>query len=135
MTYYFAKTLHTPFDAAVDRVTEALKREGFGVLTHIDIQATLKEKLGVKFPRYTILGACNPALAHKALLVENNIGTMLPCNVIVRDSGDGRCEVAAVDPVSSMQAVGNQELASVASTVQEKLARVIQSLEPSEKAA
>lgn len=128
MTYYFAKTLTTPFDKAVDSVTAALKDEGFGVLTSIDVQATLKEKLDAEFPRYMILGACSPTLAHKALLAENKIGTMLPCNVIVRDDGDGKTEVAAVDPVSSMQAVGNPALAEVASTVQEKLTRVIHSL-------
>lgn len=128
MTYYFAKTLTTPFDKAVGSVTAALKDEGFGVLTSIDVQATLKEKLDAEFPRYMILGACSPTLAHKALLAENKIGTMLPCNVIVRDDGDGKTEVAAVDPVSSMQAVGNPALAEVASTVQEKLTRVIHSL-------
>ncbi len=128
MTYYFAKTLDIPFDGAVDEVITALKDEGFGVLTTIDIQATLKKKLGVEFPRYVILGACNPTLAFDALQVENNIGTMLPCNVIVRDNGEGRTEVAAVDPVSSMQAVDNPKLANVAATVQAKLASVINSL-------
>ena len=128
MTYYFAKTLDIPFDGAVDEVITALKDEGFGVLTTIDIQATLKKKLGVEFPRYVILGACNPTLAFDALQVENNIGTMLPCNVIVRDNGEGRTEVAAVDPMSSMQAVDNPKLANVAATVQAKLASVINSL-------
>ena len=128
MTYYFAKTLDIPFDGAVDEVITALKDEGFGVLTTIDIQATLKKKLGVEFPRYVILGACNPTLAFDALQVENKIGTMLPCNVIVRDNGEGRTEVAAVDPVSSMQAVDNPKLANVAATVQAKLANVINSL-------
>ncbi len=128
MTYYFAKTLDIPFDDAVDEVITALKGEGFGVLTTIDIQATLKKKLGVEFPRYVILGACNPTLAFDALQVENKIGTMLPCNVIVRDNGEGRTEVAAVDPVSSMQAVDNPKLANVAATVQAKLASVINSL-------
>ena len=128
MTYYFAKTLDIPFDDAVDQVITALKGEGFGVLTTIDTQETLKKKLGVEFPRYVILGACNPTLAFDALQVENKIGTMLPCNVIVRDNGEGRTEVAAVDPVSSMQAVDNPELANVAATVQAKLASVINSL-------
>ena len=100
MTYYFAKTLDIPFDDAVDKVITALKGEGFGVLTTIDIQETLKKKLDVEFPRYVILGACNPTLALEALTVENKIGTMLPCNVIVRDDGEGRTEVAAVNPVS-----------------------------------
>ena len=128
MTYYFAKTLDSPFDDVVDDVITTLKDEGFGVLTTIDIQETLKKKLGVEFPRYVILGACNPTLALEALQVENKIGTMLPCNVIVRDNGDGKTEVAAVDPVSSMQAVDNPKLANVAATVQAKLASVINSL-------
>ena len=128
MTYYFAKTLDIPFDDAVDEVITALKGEGFGVLTTIDIQKTLEKKLGVELPRYVILGACNPALALEALRIENKIGTMLPCNVIVRDNGDGKTEVAAVDPVSSMQAVDNPKLANMAATVQAKLARVINSL-------
>ena len=128
MTYYFAKTLNIPFDDAADEVTTALKGEGFGVLTSIDIQKTLKKKLGVELSRYVILGACNPTLALEALRIENKIGTMLPCNVIVRDNGDGKTEVAAVDPVSSMQAVDNPKLANMAATVQAKLARVINSL-------
>lgn len=128
MTYYFASTIDTPFDDAVAEVIAALESEGFGVLTTIDIQKTLKKKLDVEFPRYTILGACNPTLAHKALQAENKIGTMLPCNVIVRDNGDGRTEVAAVDPVSSMQAVQNPGLANIATAVQEKLERAIESL-------
>ena len=128
MTYYFSKTLDSPFDDAVDEVITALKGEGFGVVTTIDIQATLKKKLDVEYPRYVILGACNPTLAFDALQVENKIGTMLPCNVIVRDNGEGHTEVAAVDPVSSMQAVDNPKLANVAATVQAKLASVINSL-------
>jgi len=128
MTYYFAKTLERPFDDAVDEVVTALKAEGFGVLTTIDIQETLKKKLSVEFPRYVILGACNPTLALEALRTENKIGTMLPCNVIVRDTGTGGTEVAAVDPVSSMQAVGNPKLANIATTVQAKLESVINSL-------
>lgn len=128
MTYYFAKTLNAPFDDVVDRVTATLKDAGFGVLTTIDVQATLKEKIGVDFPRYRILGACNPKLAHQALQAENKIGTMLPCNVIVRDAGDGKVEVAAVDPVSSMQAVDNSALGQVATSVQQKLKNVIESL-------
>ena len=128
MTYYFAKTLDIPFDDAVDKTIAALKSEGFGVLTTIDIRETLKKKLDVEFPRYVILGACNPTLALEALTVENKIGTMLPCNVIVRDDGEGGTEVAAVDPVSSMQAVGNPKLADVAATVKAKLESVIASL-------
>lgn len=133
MTYYFATTIDTPFDDAIDKVTKALNDEGFGVLTTIDVQATLKKKIGVEFPRYTILGACSPALAHQALQAENKIGTMLPCNVIVRDNGDGMTEIAAVDPVSSMQAVQNPALDTVASTVRKKLRSVINSLQAPEK--
>ncbi|ANO53213.1 DUF302 domain-containing protein [Woeseia oceani] len=129
MSYYFAKTLSAPFDDVVDRVIASLKAEGFGVLTTIDVQATLKEKLGVEFPRYLILGACNPTLAHQALQAESKIGTMLPCNVIVRDDGDGKTEVAAVDPVSSMQAVKNPALEPVAAAVRQKLNQVVQSLQ------
>ena len=128
MNYYFAETLDAPFDDIVDKVIKALKDEGFGVLTTIDVQSTLKEKLGVEFPRYRILGACNPTMAHKALQAENKIGTMLPCNVIVRDAGEGKTEVAAVDPVSSMQAVQNPALKDIASAVQQQLERVVRSL-------
>jgi uncharacterized protein (DUF302 family) len=128
VNYFFSKILDIPFDEAVDRAVDALKEEQFGVLTTIDVSATMKKKLDIEFPRYTILGACNPALAHQALQLENKIGTMLPCNVIVRDNGDGRTEVAAVDPVASMQAIENPELANVAATVQAKLSNVIKSL-------
>lgn len=128
MTYYFSTTLNVAFDAAVDTVTAALKSEGFGILTTIDVQETLKKKLNVDMPRYLILGACNPAMAYEALQVESMIGTMLPCNVIVRDLGEGKSEIAAVDPVSSMQAVGNPKLAKVATAVREKLENVIKSL-------
>ena len=127
MSYYFAKTLSVPFDQAVDAAISCLEAEGFGVLTTIDVQETLKRKLDVDFPRYTILGACNPTLAHQALVAENKIGTMLPCNVIVRDAGD-QTEVAAVDPVRSMQAVDNPALPRIATDVQTKLARVIEAL-------
>lgn len=128
MSYYFAKTLNIPFDTALEEVTAALKAEGFGVLTTIDVKETLKNKLDVEFPRYVILGACNPTMAHQALQAENKIGTMLPCNVIVRDTGEGNTEVAAIDPAKSMQAVDNPKLAGIATTVQAKLARVIDSL-------
>lgn len=125
MSYYFAKTLPVPFDAAVQLVVDALKQEGFGVLTDIDVQSTLKAKIGVDFRRYRILGACNPASAHRALEVEDKIGTMLPCNVIVQETADGQTEVAAVDPVASMQGVGNAQLAPIAEEVQAKLKNVI----------
>lgn len=129
MSYYFARTLKMPFDQALDVVVERLKDEGFGVLTTIDVQETLKRKLDVEFPRYTILGACNPAMAHRALQAEAKIGTMLPCNVIVRDIGDDTTEIAAVDPVASMQSVSNPALAGIAANVQEKLARVVRTLD------
>src|SRR3989337_1970526 len=128
MSYHFSKKLVVPFDQAVARVTDALKREGFGVLTDIDVSATMKAKLGEDFRPYRILGACNPQLAHRALLLEDKIGTMLPCNVIVQRHADGRVEVSAVDPVASMQAIRNPRLTEVASEVQAKLKRVIEGL-------
>ena len=129
MTYYFAKTLSgKSFDDAVAQVTEALKEQGFGVLTEIDVKATLKAKLGEEFRDYRILGACNPSLAHKALETEDKIGTMLPCNVILQSTEDGGVEVAAVDPAASMQAVENPELEAVAETVRDRLKQVIDAL-------
>ena len=117
-----------PFEAAIGRVSEALKEKGFGILTEIDVQQTLKKKLDVDFRPYRILGACNPPLAYQALQAEDKIGTMLPCNVIVQDAGDGMVEVSAVDPVASMAAIHNPNLAAVAATVQAKLREVIDSL-------
>lgn len=128
MTYYFSKTLETSFDEAVSGATEALKREGFGVLTAIDVQEALKRKLGVDFRRYQILGACNPSMAYQALQAEDKIGTMLPCNVIVQETGTGTAEVSAVDPVASMQAIDNPKLRAVAETVRGQLRRVVESL-------
>lgn len=128
MSYYFSKTLAVPFDEAVVRVTAELKKDGFGVLTDIDVKKTLNEKLGVDFRKYRILGACNPSFAHKALLAEDKIGTMLPCNVIVQELADGLVEVAAIDPVASMQAVGNPALEPVGLEVRAKLKRVIDCL-------
>lgn len=129
MTYYMSKTVDLLFDDAIEAVQAALKDEGFGVLTEIDVAATMKKKLDLDYPAYRILGACNPPFAHKALSLENKIGTMLPCNVIVRDQGDGTIEVAAVDPAASMKAVENEELAAVAGEVRAKLQRVIDSLD------
>lgn len=128
MSYYFAKTLPMPFDQAVARTIEALKAEQFGLVSEIDIAATLKAKIGVDFHPYRILGACNPRLAHQALSAEDKIGTMLPCNVIVQELAPGRTEVAAVDPVASMQAVRNPGLAAVAEAVRARLKTVIDSL-------
>mgnify|MGYP003627932980 CR=1 FL=1 len=128
-TYYFAKTLkNMSFDDAVERVTEVLKAEGFGILTDIDVQATMKKKLDLDFRRYRILGACNPPLAHQALEAEDKIGTMLPCNVIVQQHSEGVIEVAAIDPVASMASVGNPALAKLASAVRDKLSAVVDAL-------
>jgi uncharacterized protein (DUF302 family) len=128
MGYHFTKRLDVPFDQAVSRVTEALKREGFGVLTDIDVKATMKAKLGEEFRPYRILGACNPQLAHRALMLEDKIGTMLPCDVIVQQHAGGAIEVSAVDPVASMQAIGSPGLAEVAKEVQARLKRVVEGL-------
>ena len=127
MNYHFSKTLDVPFDQAVARVTEALKREGFCVLTDIDVSVTMKTKLGEDFRPYRILGACSPQLAHRALQLEDKIGTMLPCNVIVQQHGAGSVEVSAVDP-ASMQAIRNPGLAEVANEVQAKLKKVVEGL-------
>jgi uncharacterized protein (DUF302 family) len=128
MSYYLGKILPIDFNEAVTRTMDALKKEGFGVLTEIDVKETLKRKIGVDFPSYRILGACNPALAYEALKLENKVGTMLPCNVVVRDAGNGQTEVAAVDPVASMQAIDNPELKRAAEQVRAKLERVIAEL-------
>ena len=128
MSYYFAKTLPLPFDDAITRTTEVLKKEGFGILTEIDVRATLKKKIDVDFPSYKIFGACNPALAYEALKLENKVGTMLPCNVVVRDVGNGQTEVAAINPVASMQAIDNPELKRAAEQVGAKLEKVIAEL-------
>lgn len=128
MQYYFSKTLEIPFDEAVARVTEELKKEGFGILTDIDVQKTLKTKLDVDFNKYRILGACNPTFAYKALQAESKIGTMLPCNVIVHETHSGKVDVSAIDPIASMQAVQNPGLRDIADQVQAKLKKVIESL-------
>jgi len=129
MDYYFSKTLtDTTFDKAVKRITQTLKEEGFGILTEIDIKATLKKKLDVDFPNYKILGACSPSFAYKALQAEDKIGTMLPCNVIVREAREGLIEVAAIDPVVSMMGVGNEALAGIADEVRSKLRKAVENL-------
>ena len=128
MKYYFNKTLDISFDEAIERVTEELKKEGFGILTDIDVQNTLKKKLDVSFRKYRILGACNPQFAYKALQNESRIGTMLPCNVIVQETEAGDVEVSAIDPISSMQAVQNPALEGIANQVQAKLKSVVDSL-------
>ena len=125
MAYYFNTTVPGPFDEAVARTVAALKEEAFGIITEIDVQKTLHEKIGVAFRKYRILGACNPKLAHQALQLEDKIGTMLPCNVVVQELPDGRIEVAAIDPVASMQAIDNPRLKEAAAEVGDKLKRVI----------
>jgi len=127
MKYYFSKTINHTFDEAIEQVTANLQEEGFGVLTEIDVKATLKKKIDVDFKPYKILGACNPAFAHKALSQEDKIGSMLPCNVIVIQQQDG-IEVAAIDPAASMLAVENPALGEIATEVRAKLQRVIENL-------
>jgi uncharacterized protein (DUF302 family) len=129
MSYYFSKKIEGTFDEVYDKTVESLKKEGFGVLTEIDVKATLKKKLDVDFRRYQILGACNPNFAYKALQAEDKIGTMLPCSVIVQEMEEGIIEVAAIDPMASMQAVHNPDLGSIADQVQEKLRNVVNSIE------
>tara|TARA_R110000824_G_scaffold48565_3_gene137089 strand:- start:707 stop:1147 length:441 start_codon:yes stop_codon:yes gene_type:complete len=128
MSYYMAVKLKTSFDEAIERTEAALNTEGFGVLTRVDVQETLKAKINVDFRPYTILGACNPALAHEALQLEDKVGTMLPCNLVVQQKGDGEVEVAAINPVASMQAIDNPQLKKAAAAVRDKLSRVIDSL-------
>ena len=128
MSYAFSKTVDDSFDDAVERVTERLAEEGFGVLTTIDVSSTLKKKLDVDFQRYTILGACNPKYAYKALQAEDKIGVMLPCNVIVQQKDGEKVEVSAVDPLASMQSVDNPSLGEIATEVKQKLQSVIEGL-------
>lgn len=129
MNYYHSKLLrNVTFDEAIEKVTEALKEEGFGILTEIDIKATLKKKLNVDFYNYKILGACNPPFAYKALQAEDKIGTMLPCNVIVQEKVAGLVEVSAVDPVASMQVIDNKDLQDIATEIRDRLQKVIEGL-------
>lgn len=128
MSYYFAKMLSVPFEEAVQRATEALKREGFGIITEIDVRDTLKKKINVDFRNYRILGACNPALAYEVLQLEDKVGTMLPCNVVIQETAEGGTEVAAIDPVASMQAINNPRLKQAAEQVQAKLRKVVETL-------
>jgi uncharacterized protein (DUF302 family) len=128
MSYHFSKTVSLPFEEAIERTKAVLKENGFGVLTEIDIQSTLKEKIGVDFRKYRILGACNPGYAHKALSSEGHIGLMLPCNVVVQEHENGSVEVSAIDPVASMQAVHNEALHDVAGSVQALLKKAIETV-------
>jgi uncharacterized protein (DUF302 family) len=126
--YYFSKTITGNFDEAIQKTNAALQSEGFGILTEIDIKATLKKKLDIDFYNYKILGACNPSFAYKALQAEDKIGTMLPCNVIVQEKTAGQIEISAVDPSASMQAIDNKTLKDIAGEVREKLKNVIAKL-------
>jgi uncharacterized protein (DUF302 family) len=128
MKYYFEKTVKLSFENAVERVTEELKKEGFGILSEIDVAATMKKKLDVDFRKYRILGACNPPFAYKALQAEDKIGAMLPCNVVVQQVSDTQTEIAAVDPVASMQAIQNEQISRIAEEIRSKLEKVIHSL-------
>lgn len=128
MSYYFSTKMDVQFDDAINTVIAELKKEGFGVLSDIDVSGTLKKKLGVEFHKYRILGACNPPFAHQALQAEDKIGTMLPCNVIVQELGDGKVEVAVIDPLASMQSVDNEDIQHIAAQIQMKLKRVIDNL-------
>ena len=128
MEYYFSKVIKTSFDEGVKIITDALKVEGFGIISEINIHDKLNEKLGVEFKKYRILGACNPSFAYKALQAEDKIGTMLPCNVLVIDQGDGMIEIAAVNPIASMMSIQNPGLEQVALEVTDKLKKVIDSI-------
>ena len=128
MTYYFNTKLSEDFESVKKKVVDELQKEGFGVLTEIDVQATFKKKLDVDFRKYQILGACSPSFAHKALTAEDKVGTMLPCNVILQELEDGQIEVAAVNPTASMQAIENKELANIASVISDKLQKIIAAL-------
>jgi len=128
MRYYFSKIIDLGFEEAINKVSEELKKEGFGILTDIDVKQAMKKKLNVDFRNYRILGACNPPFAYQALQTEDKIGTMLPCNIIVQEKERGKVEVAAIDPVASMQAVENKELLSVSEQVQQKLKKVIENI-------
>lgn len=131
MSYYIATTLPVRFERAIEMTEAALKEQGFGVISRIDMKDALKTKIGVDFRPYTILGACNPTLAHEALKLEDKVGTMLPCNVVVQAKGEDLTEVAAIDPVASMQAIDNPSLKQAAAEVQERLRKVISQLEKS----
>jgi uncharacterized protein (DUF302 family) len=128
MSYHFTKKLDASYDEAIEKATEELKKEGFGILTEIDVKEALKKKLDVDFRKYKILGACNPSFAYKALQAEDKIGTMLPCNVIVQETDDGKVEVSAIDPIASMQAIDNKSLGDIANEVRGKLKKVIDNI-------
>ena len=129
MSYYIARTVRKPFDAVITEVTARLKEQGFGLLTDIDVQGTLKAKIGADVSPYRILGACNPQFAHEALKLENKLGVLLPCNVIVRQTADGQVEVASVDPVAAMERTGNPALAATAEEVRRRLTNALSGLQ------
>jgi len=128
MNYHMTKTVSLPFDTAIEKVTGALKAEGFGILTDIDIKATLHKKLDVDFRPYRILGACNPPLAHEALQTEDKVGVLLPCNVVVQEVKPGEVEVSAMDPVGAMETIGNDKLTALAKRVKDKLNKVLEAV-------
>ena len=128
MSYYYSKTIAGDFEQVIEKVTAELKNQGFGVLTEIDFSGTIKKKLDKDMPEYRILGACNPGFAYQAYQAEDKIGTMLPCNVIVQDAGNGNIEVSAVNPIASMMGVENESLGEIAGEVKEQLERVIDAL-------
>lgn len=128
MSYYFAKILHADFETAVRRITEALRQAGFGIITEINVKETFRQKLGIDYRNYRILGACNPKLAHEALEIEDKVGTMLPCNVVVQEVEPGKVEVATIDPLASMQAIDNPRLRGAAGQVQAQLKQIIERL-------
>ena len=128
MSYYISKTVDRPFDAVVTEVTARLKEQGFGLLTDIDVQSTLKTKIGADIPKYRILGACNPRFAHQALQIEDKLGVLLPCNVIVRETPDQKVEVASIDPVAAMERTGNPALRSTAEEVRRLLTKAVSQL-------
>lgn len=128
MKYYFSKVLNVSFEEAIERVTSELKKQEFGVLTTIDLKEKFKDKLNVEFKKYTILGACNPALAHQALEKEDKLGLLLPCNVVVQEKDEGQVEISIIDPVAAMQMIDNKEIYQFANLVQKKIESVIESL-------
>lgn len=128
MSYHFSKILSSDFDSAITKVIEELKNEGFGIVTDIDMKETLKKKIDVDFRKYRILGACNPKYAYQALLLEDKVGTMLPCNIVIQEHSDGSIEVSAVDPLASMMAIKNEKLVPLANEISGKLQKVIENI-------
>ncbi len=128
MGYHFSKKVAYDFDRAIERMTEELKKEGFGIITEIDVKKTFRDKLNVDFPRYKILGACSPAFAYRAIQADDKAGTMLPCNIVIQEHENGQVEISAIDPVASLMAIRNDEIVNIATEVQQKLKNVIANL-------